>query len=91
MFDVDAFVIQGHQKVIGHYRWLRDATASDVEREWIRSADAVTRVLNAVPEGWTAALLSNRVKPVEVEVLDLQPGKVRDISLHRHRPDPKTN
>jgi hypothetical protein len=38
MFDLDAFVIQGHQKVIDHYRWLREATVSDVEREWIRSA-----------------------------------------------------
>jgi hypothetical protein len=33
MFDVDAFVIRGHQKVIDYYRWLRDSTVSDVERE----------------------------------------------------------
>jgi hypothetical protein len=33
MFDVDGFVIRGHQKVIDHYRWLRDSTVSDVERE----------------------------------------------------------
>jgi hypothetical protein len=33
MFDVDAFVIQGHQKVIDYYCWLRDSTISDVERE----------------------------------------------------------
>jgi hypothetical protein len=24
MFDVDAFVLRGHEKVIEHYRWLRD-------------------------------------------------------------------
>jgi hypothetical protein len=33
MFDADAFVIRGHQKVIDYYRWLRDSTVSDVERE----------------------------------------------------------
>ena len=33
MFDVDTFVIQGHQKVIDYYCWLRDSTISDVERE----------------------------------------------------------
>ena len=33
MFDVDGFVVRGHQKVIDYYRWLRDATVSDVERE----------------------------------------------------------
>jgi hypothetical protein len=30
MFDVDAFVIQGHND---YYCWLRDSTISDVERE----------------------------------------------------------
>ena len=29
MFDADAFIIRGHQKVI----WLRDSSTSDVERE----------------------------------------------------------
>ena len=38
-------------------------------------AQAVTLVLNAVPEGWTAALLSNRLKPEELEILNL--GRVR--------------
>ena len=31
MFDVDAFVVRGHEKVIEHYRWLRDRSA-DQER-----------------------------------------------------------
>jgi hypothetical protein len=43
-------------------------------------AQAVTLVLNAVPEGGTAALLSNRLKPEELEILNLRPGEVREIT-----------
>jgi len=32
MFEVDAFVIGGHEKVIDHYRRLRDSARS--ESEW---------------------------------------------------------
>ncbi len=42
--------------------------------------EAVTQVLNAVPEGWTAALLTNQLTPQEVETLNLQPGEVREIT-----------
>jgi len=41
--------------------------------------DAVTQVLNAIPEGWTAALLPNGLTPEEVAVLALKPGEVREI------------
>jgi hypothetical protein len=41
--------------------------------------DAVTQVLNAVPDGWTAALLPNRLTADEVGVLELKPGEVREI------------
>ncbi len=41
--------------------------------------DAVTQVLNAIPEGWTAALLPNQVTPEEVAVLALKAGEVREI------------
>jgi hypothetical protein len=43
-------------------------------------AEAVTLVLCAVPEGWTAALLSNRLKPEEIKALNLRPGEVRNIT-----------
>ncbi|SDK35725.1 MULTISPECIES: hypothetical protein [Bradyrhizobium] len=33
MFQLDTFIIQGHQKVIDHYRWLRDTAGSEAERE----------------------------------------------------------
>ena len=51
---------------------------------------AVTQVLNAIPEGWTAALLSDRLKPDEVKVLNLRPGEVRELTLHRPVFAPKT-
>ena len=41
--------------------------------------DAITQVLNAVPEGWTAALLPNRLTPGEIAALAMKPGDVREI------------
>jgi hypothetical protein len=45
-----------------------------------RREDAVDQVLNAVPEGWAATLLSNRLKPMEEEALNLKPGEVIELS-----------
>jgi hypothetical protein len=45
-----------------------------------RREDAVDQVLNAVPEGWAATLLSNRLKPLEEECLNLKPGEVIELS-----------
>jgi hypothetical protein len=68
-------------------------TTDDREHQlWVAAVpreEAVDKVLNAVPEGWTAALLSNRLKPFEVEALNLKPGDVRELS--RRSPDPKTH
>ena len=59
-------------------------TTDDREyRLWVAATpreEAVTEVLNVVPEGWTAALLSNRLTSQEVELLDFQPGEVREIT-----------
>lgn len=33
MLQLEAFIEQGHRKVIDHYRWLRDTATSEVERE----------------------------------------------------------
>jgi len=43
MFELDAFVIRGHEKVIDHYRWLRDPhyltwSASASSAVWMRRA-----------------------------------------------------
>jgi hypothetical protein len=36
VFDLNNFIQQGHQKVIEHYRWLRDTAQTEVERERFR-------------------------------------------------------
>lgn len=47
MFELDAFVIHGHEKVIDHYRRLRDSATSDVERErFQRRIDQEREALN---------------------------------------------
>jgi hypothetical protein len=33
MTGLDAFIVRGHQKIIDHYRWLRDTAPSQAERE----------------------------------------------------------
>ena len=33
MTELDAFITRGHQKIIDHYRWLRDTASSAAERE----------------------------------------------------------
>jgi hypothetical protein len=42
--------------------------------------EAVDLVLEAVPEGWSASLLSNKLKPREIEVLNLRADEVRKIT-----------
>jgi hypothetical protein len=54
-----------------HQLWVVAASSDD---------EALTLVLNAVPEGWTAALLPNRLKPMEIDALALKGGEVREIS-----------
>ena len=40
-------VIRGHQKVIDYFRWLRDSTLSDVERDrFQRRMDEESEALN---------------------------------------------
>jgi hypothetical protein len=47
MFELDAFVLRGHEKVSDHYRWLRDSTTSDMERErFQRRMDQEREALN---------------------------------------------
>jgi hypothetical protein len=36
MFGVDAFVVRGHEKVIDHYRRLRDSARSELERQQLQ-------------------------------------------------------
>jgi len=54
-----------------------------VRQVWLAAAprdEALTLVLDAVPEGWSAALLGTRLKPNDVALLHLNPGDVRKLS-----------
>lgn len=42
--------------------------------------DAVDRVLNAVPEGWSARLLDDHLKPRQDTVRSMIRGEVRELS-----------
>ena len=41
--------------------------------------EAVSRVLDCVPEGWAASLLDQRLEADEVTALNLQSGDVREL------------
>ena len=47
---------------------------------WLAATDrnhAVARVLDAIPEGWTASLVDRRLSASHAAALDMQPGDVR--------------
>jgi hypothetical protein len=49
---------------------------------WVAAAkpeQAVSLVLCAIPEGWTAELTGERLTPQEEGKLNLQPGEVREL------------
>jgi hypothetical protein len=50
---------------------------------WVAAAArdrAVPVVLDAIPEGWTAVLAGDRLKPRLIAALDLGPGDVRQLT-----------
>lgn len=56
MFQLDTFIVKGHQKIIDHYRWLRDTATSDVERErfqrrMVEEYEALRRDTGQQPRG----------------------------------------
>jgi hypothetical protein len=52
MPDLDAFIIRGHEKIIEHYRWLRDRSADQdcvvlqhrIEREMAKRDEHLARL-----------------------------------------------
>jgi len=53
------------------------------KRLWVAAAkpdQAVTLVLCAVPEGWTASLADYRLSPEQEATLNLSPGEVRELT-----------
>jgi hypothetical protein len=63
---------------------VRVTTDDRIHQLWVAAASsdegALTLVLNSIPEGWTAAVLSNKLNQMEIEALNLKPGQVREIS-----------
>jgi len=50
---------------------------------WVAAAkpeQAVTLVLSAVPEGWTATTTGGRLTPEQGAALNLKPGEVRELT-----------
>lgn len=63
-------------------------------RVWVVATpqvEAVTAVLNAIPEGWSACLFPNKLRAVEIEALNLKPGEVRELGPPQSVPRPKMN
>jgi hypothetical protein len=76
--------------------YLVRVTTDDREHQlWVAAAasqdEAINLVLRAVPEGWTAAPLSNKLKPAEIEALNMTAGEVRELTLKRSNRAPRTN
>lgn len=46
MSELDAFLVRGHEKVIEHYRRLRDSSSSDEERRALQTR--IDRELSAL-------------------------------------------
>ena len=62
---------------------VRVMTDDREQQLWVAATsreDAVALVLNSIPEGWTAVLLDRRLTIYEMEVLNLKPGDVREIT-----------
>ncbi|MBV9985315.1 hypothetical protein [Bradyrhizobium sp.] len=54
--------------------------------------NALTVVLNAAPEGWTPALLSDTLSPAEAEALNMKVGEVRRLTIsHPEKPRGRLN
>ena len=62
-------------------RVLTDDRANEL---WVAAGsspqEAVSLVLNAIPEGWSASLAQEGLTPAEVEGLNLKHGEVHQIS-----------
>ena len=55
MTEFDSFIIRGHQKVIDHFRWLRDTASDAAERDRFQHCmDEEQRALDVFVAGRTA-------------------------------------
>ncbi|WJR75090.1 hypothetical protein [Bradyrhizobium sp. NP1] len=62
---------------------VRVTTDDRQHQFWIAATSretAVDRVLDAIPEGWTASLLEGALQAPEAVKLNIAPGEVRQLS-----------
>jgi hypothetical protein len=62
---------------------VRVTTEDGQSRLWAAATsreEAVSRVLQAVPEGWDARLMSNSLRPRRDAVQTMTPGEVRELA-----------
>jgi hypothetical protein len=74
---------------MGQYFEVVEVTTDDLLRGlpkkqlWVAAAppeQAIALVLAAVPDGWTAVLTDDQLEPDQVELLNLMPGDVRQLT-----------
>ena len=62
--------------------FVRVRTDDRTQQLWAAAAarnQAVDRVLDAIPEGWTARLLDEQLKPPPDAISNMVPGEVRKL------------
>jgi hypothetical protein len=62
--------------------FVRVRTDDRTQQLWAAAGarnEAVGRVLDAIPEGWTARLLNEQLKPQPDAVSNMMPGEVRKL------------
>jgi hypothetical protein len=80
--DAGIFLIRVTTDNREHQLWAAAASSQE---------EAINLILNAVPDGWTAAPLPNKLKPAEIEALSMEAGNVRQLTLNRASQTPKPN
>jgi len=67
---------------------VRVLTDDRTNRLWVAAGsspeDAVTLVLNAIPEGWSASPALEQLTPAEAERLNLRQGEVHEMTRTIH-------
>lgn len=61
---------------------VRVLTDNREQQVWIVAAaedSALSLVLDAVPDGWSASLMAETLTPQEIASLQLQPGDIRQL------------
>ena len=73
------------QTVVHMVRVMTDSRDQHLWMAAVPPDEAITQILNAVPEGWAATVLpSYALSSNEVAALQLGPGEIREITSKRN-------